>query len=129
MIQWGVTERPGSCVAPQQAITYKMPKKKFNLAVCRGTQRNVVSERNSFSILNACGSVTNGNTNHNEYFSVSTTKMMYGVNSKMAYKTCDADRPMIIASVTMPAAASFFASRVLLLCKMASVLSANGMAK
>ena len=74
----------GNCDAPQQAITYKMPKKKFNLAVCFGTLRNVVSDRKSFSILKACGNVTNGNTNHTEYFSVSTTNTMYGANSRMA---------------------------------------------
>lgn len=106
-----------------------MPKKKFNLAVCFGTECIVVSERNNFSILNACGNVTSGNINQIEYFSVSTTNIMYGVKSKIAYNTCDADRPMIIANVTMPAALSFSASRALLLCTIASVFSANGMAK
>lgn len=129
IVQWGVTVSPGSCDAPQHDITYKMPKKKFNLAVCLGTQCSVVSDRKSFSILNACGNVTNGNTNHMEYFRVSTTNIMYGVNNKMAYNTCDADRPIIIANVTIPAALSFCASRVLLLCKIASVFKASGMAK
>lgn len=38
VIQWVVIDNAGSCDAPQQAITYSMPKKKFNLAVCFGTQ-------------------------------------------------------------------------------------------
>lgn len=106
-----------------------MPKKKFNLAVCFGTLCNVVSERNSFSILNACGNVTKGNMNQIENFTVNTTNIMYGVNNKIAYRICDAERPMMIANVTMPALLSFSASRVLLLCRMASVLRANGIAK
>lgn len=37
-VQWVGIDNAGSCVAPQQATTYSMPKKKFNLAVCFGTQ-------------------------------------------------------------------------------------------
>lgn len=123
-----VDDRPGICGAPQQAITYKIPKKKFSLAVCFGTLCNVVSDRKSLSILNACGNVTSGNINHTENFSVRTTNAMYGANKRIAYRTCDADRPMMMASVTIPAALSFCASRVLLLCNIASVFNANGIA-
>lgn len=78
------TVSAGKFVAQQHAMTYKMPKKKFNLAVCLGTPCNVLSLRNDFSMRNAFGNVTSGNKNHNEYLTLRTTNIMYGANNNRA---------------------------------------------